>query len=436
MESYRGESSTRVRQMKRVNSMTNTNCYPNFVRPRPAIFRCAGGAIALLLGAMLVGCGGGTEEPAAPETARTKPSAKPAPPTRREIWLARMLKATEKIEDPEDRSAAASLSALALADSGEYEHARRLIKQFILPDRQDSARGIIAYTQSLRGQIEEALATVSEMSTEKARDSGLAQIVHGLVNCDKMDQAQAIMRKIKEPNSLDMARLSFVEAHAQAGDLDKARAIAAKIVDEDVRESAASAIAKGKIDKKPAKETSEGGYAMASLGALLQFSSPGPWRKPAAAAMTAGQQKNNKDMDIQIAKTLDAIEHAEAPAPSIAKLSLCMALLAAERIDEAKAMAHSFQTNADGEVLGISGLFGKPVLAYLFTVLGMEDQLDKIRVTKPGSMLHINGIMQAVGAAEAEMKNWAAMEKRYAKLTPIERVDYACGVLIVLQPDK
>ena len=151
-----------------------------------------------------------------------------------------------------------------------------------------------------------------------------------------------------------------------------------------------------------------------------------PW---ADLRIPASLPKNVEELDGLIQKTVTAVEKADQPAPAAARLLLCVALAIADRPDEAKAMARRFLVAANGDIVGISGLYGEPVPAYLFTRLGMEEELQKVLVKEPGGFGN-NAIMQAVGAAEAEAGNWQGLETRYRNLSaPADRVDLSCGVL-------
>ncbi len=382
---------------------------------------------------IVIGCDREAEETPSNETARTQPSEQSAKSGRRKIWLGRMLKAIDGIKDPDKRSFAASLAAMWLAENGNHKKAHQLVDKFVSADSRNSALNTIASTQSFNGDLEQAMLTVKRLPDQKTQDDALVYVVMAQLNRGKIDRAITLMRKIKTPDGLDSSRHYLAEAQAEAGDLEAAKATATKIIDEDTRGYAMQAIAKGKVDKKPAEKSTEGTYLRVLLDTLLKFRQGGQWTKHTAAALAAAKQKNNRELDIQIAKTLKSIENAEEPTPAMARLFLCAALMEAGRMAEAKTMAHAFQADADGEIVGISGLFGKPALAYLFTRLGMEDELDKIRVTKPGSMANnTSGIMRAVGAAEGDAKNWEGLEKRFKKLTPTERANLACGVLIAL----
>jgi hypothetical protein len=397
-------------------------------------FRSVGVVFALLL-VVVVGCGG-KEESSPGETARSKPGEQPAQLSRQEIWLARAVDELGNIEDHDSRSSAAQYTGLMVAATGSHEQARQLVEKFTFGEQRDIALKAMAGVQSGTGDLEQALLTVNTITDNKAREFALVNVATNQARRGQIDQAIALMSKIKEPWRLDMVRESVAIAQAESGDLPAAKATAAKIGEDDFRRDAMKAIAKGKIDKAPDPETGGLGFLQANLHALLQFSQPGEWRKPAAAALIAAGQKNDKELDIQIGKTLEVVEKADEPAPAIARVVLCVALIAAERFDEARKMARRFLFAADGEVIGISGLFGKPVLAYLFTRLGMEKELDRIRTAKPRGMISNIRIMQAVGAAEADCKNWSGMEKRYKTLPPAERVDFACGVLAGLMENK
>jgi tetratricopeptide (TPR) repeat protein len=388
------------------------------------------GTVLVLLLTLVIGCGG-REEPTPTETA----SSKPAEPNRRDIWLARAVKALGKIKDPEDRSTAAQYAVISLAQNGNYRQAKQLVQQSISIDKQPTSMFLIADSQSINGDLEQAIATANGVSIPATREIALAFVALRQAQCGNVDEAIALIPRIKEPTELDRVWGSVANAQAKAGDPSLARTTAAKIIDDSTRKYALRDIAKIKARKDPPLDAVDSVFIRSQLKALLLFSKSGLWRDNALQAVIVAKRENAAELDGWIRKTLTTAEKADEPAPATARLLLCVALAIADRPDEAKAMARRFLVAANGDIVGISDLFGEPVLAYLFTRLGMENELKKVLATEPGGFGN-NAKMQAVGAADAEAGNWEDLERRYENLTSTDRVDFACGVLAGLRVNK
>jgi len=351
-------------------------------------------------------------------------------PGRRGIWLRRAVEALVGIMDSESRRIAAQNTALALAEIGSYREAEKLVRELITDDDwRPMVLGGIAYTLSANGYIQQAIALVDDQPNIHARERillhiGMAQSHQGNVN-----EAVALVPRIKNPEVLDILRGSIAAAQASAGDLAAAKITAAKIRKGHWLQKARQDIERGKVDKGPPLNTIDSHFLRSQLKGLLLFSESGTWSDNALQALIIAKKKNAKELDGWIHKTLTSVEKADQPAPATARLLLCLALAIADRADEARAMAQRFLVAANGDTVGVSGLFGEPVLAYLFTRLGMEKELQKLLITEPGEFPN-SAVMQGVGVAEAEAGNWKSLETRYRSLSyGIDRVNLSCGVL-------
>ena len=170
------------------------------------------------------------------------------------------------------------------------------------------------------------------------------------------------------------------------------------------------------------------------LRVLMAFNARGKWFNAAVGAVAVAPTATREQLDARIEAALAAEKDAPDPTPATARLILCMALVAAQRHQEARAMAQQFLIAADREIVSVSGAFGRPILAYLFARLEMEDQIQQLIVFAPGDFRN-PGVIQAVGTAEAEMGDWQRVEQRYRRLTDSwDRLHYSVGVLAVLNP--
>ncbi len=392
--------------------------------------------LVLLLLALVTGCDRGIgrqEDPPTREAACSQPSTRSAVPDRREIWVARARKAILGIGDPQGRHMAAVSTSYVLAEAGDYHQAKELIRQFVPQSGQETALAMIAGFQSSNGDLRGAIATADSISCPGRREFALRIIAIRQAQIGQTDQAMSLTRRIEKQGSVDSVLKWVVEAQLEAGDIPAAKATAAEIRTDYERKGALEAIARGKCYRRSLLEAVDSQFINEWLQALLLFSESGAWRDHALDAIIVARRKHTKELDGWIRKTLASVETAEEPVPATARLFLCVALVIADRPEEARAMVQRFRVAANGEVVGVAGDCGKPVLAYLFTKLGMDEELTKVLVTEPGRSGTFRAL-EASGVAEAEAKNWEGMEKRFETLsTPTARASFSCGVLAGLR---
>ncbi|NLW87735.1 MAG: hypothetical protein GXY38_12775, partial [Planctomycetes bacterium] len=118
-------------------------------------------------------------------------------------------------------------------------------------------------------------------------------------------------------------------------------------------------------------------------------------------------------------------------------LLLTVALLFADRPDDAKAMLRRYIEATGNEPLNMSGFLGNGVVAYIFTRPGCQKELEQFvqmpdkcfDTTRPKDASLYGGI----GAALAEAGEWEAASAMYDSLTdPAQRVQFVTGLISYL----
>ena len=336
----------------------------------------------------------------------------------------------QAIDDPNAREHPASFTVLALAEMGEYDQAKKVARQHIPAETLNRILSIIATCQSANGDLAQAMRTVDELSVEW-RERVLAGVAIKQAQRGDVDDALDLLGQLSSPGQQDRVRRWLAGAQAEAGDVDKAEATVASIGDDYERGEATAALARIKTGKPMPLEEIESPFLRAYLRSLVMFGTDRPCISFAIDAIAVAKQKNVEQLDDLIRRSLADGEQAPSPAPATSRLLVCVALMMAERSDGARAMAERFLDVADNEIIKVSSLFGRPVLGYLFTRLGLEEELSLLIAESSTDRF---SIIMSVGVADAEMGNWRSLEDDYHGISDSEdRVSLSVGVLTGLR---
>lgn len=356
---------------------------------------------------------------------------------KREAWLNRLHTEIVKIDDDEDRASAAQYVVMAFSAAGEFENARRIMDQYVLADKRNTALLFIADGQSSIDQLDAALATAKEAKQEFARQRILSLIVIRQAQRGDIEDAVSLLVKITSPIDRDWVLSSIAKAQAIAGEMRAAEASVAKIVDDDKKAQAQESIKTAQADpirKIPAKVIRD------YLAAMLAFSGR-KRQQEAIQAIVAAQNKDEEALKKHLETALKQVEQGIVLEQATTFTILAVALAEAGRHEEAKQMILTARKANDNEWLGVSSLFGSPVIVHLLICLDFEEEFDEFMnaVDKEDSLAQIgyHANLLSAGTTFAYLRRLDDAEAYYRQLkSPIEHVYFAAGVLIGWEADK
>jgi hypothetical protein len=233
----------------------------------------------------------------------------------------------------------------------------------------------------------------------------------------------------------------IAEAQARTGDRTSAIATAGLIRDDDTRQEARATIAAAQRQDLLAFQGVRSSFLSGQLKALSCFSDDRPWKTQALLTLAAAYRHDGKEVARGADRTLAQLK----PMPEGLERATGLAILAvafseAGEPARAESAGNEARKAMSGDVVGVSGLFGRPIVVYALIRSGHYEQIDKLLVAAEGQQdalgtLYALGNVQAIGAALAAKKEDRRLDKVYQQLhKPINRAYLAAGALSELSP--
>lgn len=374
-------------------------------------------------------------------------AAQPAPPAarssddssaRRRVWVERLLEQLDHLPDSGDRS----LAVNALAEAGETRLAKSLVEEKLPEPERGRATAFIAAAQSARGDIPGAVETLSGLPQEsqfRAFGQSLAAIRRA--QCGDVVAAQRLIKGLEESYFLDCARKEIAEAQARAGDRRSAAATADLIRDECQQREARAAITASVAAGSFSPEEIPSPFLSGTIAALSLFSNDSEWKTDALLALAAAYRKDQNGLDAAAERTLAQLKTVPKGLDRATGYSiLAVAFSEAGASAQAQSAGDEALEAMSSDLVGVSGLFGKPIVVYAMIRVGQYDEIDKIvRAAERTQDDPIAGDspleIEAIGAALVDNHEYERLDETYQQLRKPANRTYLCiGALAELVP--
>jgi hypothetical protein len=357
---------------------------------------------------------------------------------RRQVWADRLTEGIDHVANACDR-----VFLLAeLAEAGEVERARALVEDKLPEAERPRAVILIAAAQSARGDLAGALQTLDRLPKgSPLHDYGQALVAMRQAQRGCVAAAQRLTEGIADQRSLDRARGVIAEAQAKAGDRTSAIATAGLIHDEDRRQEARATIAAAQRQDLLAFECIRSSFLSGQLRALSCFSDDKPWKRQALLTLAAAYRHDEKAATQGAERTLAQLKGLpEGPERATGLAILVLAFSEAGKPSQAESVGNEASKAFSGDPVGVSSLFGSPIVTYALIESGHYEQIAKVLVAAEGQQdalatLYTLGNVQAIGAVLAAKKEDQRLDKVYQQLRkPINRAYLSAGALSELSP--
>ena len=296
---------------------------------------------------------------------------------------------------------------------------------------------LLAAAQSYQGDVAGALRTLDALPKGSLiRDRGQGLVATRQAQRGNVAVAQRVIEGITDQPSLDRARKAIAEAQARAGDRKSAAATAGLIRDEGINGKPArrSRPLNVKGSSLPKAFPHRSSPARSELCVL--FSGQSAWKTQALLTLSAAYRKDEKAVTSGADKTLVQLK----TLPKGLERATGFAILAVAFSEAGKpAQAENAGDEAlkamSGDLVGVSDLFGKPIVIYALIQLGHHEHIDKILEAAEQNQdglgqAYASGYVQAIGAALTAKREDRRLDEVYRKLRmPINRAQLALGVL-------
>lgn len=352
----------------------------------------------------------------------------------RETWLARVRNDLGKLDGAE-QSSAAEYAILGVAASGESELAKSIARQFLPPERGPGALVLIADTQSSNDQLRDSLITIGELLTEDERQRALALVTVRQAQRGDLEDASMLLSKIKQRRWRDLALSAIAEAQAVAEQLDAARATLKQISDDEKRQETQKKVDSAKAD--PVRKI-QSEFLRQQIQAMLAFSGTDVQHE-AISAIAAAQSTDDRALRKHISAALKDSASSVPLQRAATRTLLAVALVEAGRPNDAKEMIQGARESGSREWLGVSNLFGSPILVHLLIRLDMIEELQELMNSLDSrddelSQIPYHANLQAIGTTYASLNRLEDADRRYGEITSsLDRVHLAVGVLFGLR---
>jgi hypothetical protein len=360
---------------------------------------------------------------------------------RQRIWAGRLLEQIDQLSDDSDRESV----VMGLAEAGQIQRAKALVGEKLPESKRPGANVILAGIQSAHGDVAGALQTLDGVPKgSRLRDIGQSLVAIRQAQKGNVVVAQRLIEGIADQPSLDRARTAIAEAQARAGDRTSAAATTDLIHDESRQREARNTIAATKRGEFFSPECIPSPFLSGQVAALSLFSDDAPWKTQAFLTLAAAYKKDQKAVTSGAERTLAQLKEL----PKGLDRATGFAILAVSFSEAGKpAQAEHAGDEAlkamSGDLVGISSLFGKPIVIYALIQLGHYEQMDKILEAAERNQDGLGRILascdlEAIGAALAAKREDRRLDKIYQGLRkPINRARLSLGAICELsRPPK
>lgn len=352
-------------------------------------------------------------------------------------WIARITTDLFKIEEEEeDRESAVTMAAFALATAGEDDRAIEVTRRLLPPEKRKGALLGIACVLSQGGRLEEALGTVAECPTDDDRQFALAIVAIQQAQRGEVEGAIELLPKVEKGSHRERVLAAIAEAQAKAGEVRLARDTAKRIADGKRRGRALERVNNAGQEDPISKLRST--FLRQQIAAILLFSGKDSQRD-AIRAIAAAEENDRSALTRHMNA---ALAESEGNAPlqrSTTHTLLAVALAEVGDREEARQMVLRSRKAESKEWLGVSSIFGSPILVSVLVRLDMNRELealmDSLRESNTiAGPIAYHSDLHAIGATCAELERLDQADEYYDQLeSPLERVHFAAGVLSYLR---
>lgn len=357
----------------------------------------------------------------------------------RALWIGRLRAQIDQLPEG-DRAVA----VVALADAGQVQEAKDLVSSRLPESERPSAIMFIAAAQSAQGDVAGALETLDALPEESPlRDSGRALVAIRQAQRGELAQAQRLIEGVESQSWLDRARNAIASGQARARDQQSALATADLIRDAYLRRQAQSAIAATDKEGFFSAEEIPSRFLSGQIHALALFSSDSSWKTAAVSTLGAAYRKDCNALASGAEKCLAALEGVPEGLDRATGCAI-LALAFSEAGDAANAekLGSEAVKAMSADPLGVSALFGRPIVMYAMIRLGHYEHIDTFLDTARQSedaikRIRDSGVFQAIGAALVEKREDRRLEEVYRRLTtPGDRAHFSIGALYGCAPPE
>ena len=353
-----------------------------------------------------------------------------------QVWVDRILAQFGELSE-NDRA----FVVAELAEVGQIHQAKALAREKLPESRRAGITVLIAAAQSYQDDVAGALQTLDGLpKASRMRDRGRSLIAIRQAQRGNVAAAQRLAAGIADQTFLDNAREAIVEAQMKAGDRKSAAATAKLIQDRGEQREAQQAIAAiSRQDFLPEQIPSP--FLRGQVAALSLFSKSSSWKSEALSTLAAAYQKDDKAIDANAASALEKLKALPKGLDRATGFAiLAVAFSHAGKTAQAERAGNEAMKAMSGDPVGISSLYGKPIVIYAMIQLGHYEQIDKILEAAQRNHDSLQAIyaqcdIRAIGAALAAKREDQRLDEVWRRLrTPIERIYFASGVLCELSP--
>jgi tetratricopeptide (TPR) repeat protein len=329
---------------------------------------------------------------------------------------------------------------IGLADAGQTQLARTLAAEKLPEAKRSPAIMAIAGAQSTRGDVAGALQTLDGLPKgSRMRDFSQALVAIRQAQQGNVAVAQRVIIGITDQNSLDGAHEWIAKAQAEAGDRKSAVATADLIRDEDRQRQVRATIAASGGPEFFSFRCIRSPFLSTQIAALSLFSNDESWKTKALLTLAAAYRKDVAAVTSGAEKTITLLDGVPAGLERATGFAiLALAFSEAGKPKQAENAGDEALKAMSGDLVGISSLFGKPIVIYAIVQLGHYEQIDKILEAAEQNQDRSAwgsawGDLGAIGAALAAKREDQRLDKVYQQLhKPINRAYLSLGVLAEL----
>lgn len=352
----------------------------------------------------------------------------------RTLWVDRLIAQLDHLPNESERT----LIVVSLAAAEEIARAKELATTLSEQKRPEAIMGI-ADAQSSQGDLSGALETLSGLPAEsQMAQYGRMSVAVRQAQRGNVAMAKQLIQGLTTQRSRDRVHSAIAQEYARIGDGESAKINADLIQDDILRRRAQKAIAAFQEEGAFSAAQVRSQFLASQIAALSLFSDDAPWKR--AVFLTLGAAyRNDKDAVSREAERsiseLKKLPEGVDRATGYALLTVAFSEVGdAEKADEA---AQEARKAISGDVVGVSGLFGEPILIYAMIRIGHHECLDPLlsREQEGDTADRMLGspAMEAVGAALIENHDHKRLDEIFGRMrNPSDRADLAIGVLFGL----
>ena len=356
---------------------------------------------------------------------------------KRQVWMDRLLAQLDELS-ANDRV----MLVATLADAGQPERAKALVRQKLPESLRAPASTLIAAAQSARGDLPGALQTLDGLPKDNpTRDYGTSFVAIRRAQRGNVADAQRLIEGVKDQHHRDRARSVIAKAQAQAGDQNAAAATADLIQDRYYQGEARKAIAAARTGEVFSAEQIPSPFLCSTITAFSLFSSDSAWKTHAFATLGAACRKDSKALHANAEKAMAELKGLPKGLERTTGYAiLVVAFCEAGENAKAESAGNEALAAMSGDILGVSSRFGRPIVIYAMLRLGHYEVIDRIleRTAQEQDGLSKTDeslVLQAIAAALLEKQEDGRLEKVYQRLrTPRDRAELAIGAIGALTP--